>query len=83
MSSVSPDEPTVAAATTPPVRQRQRPRFGTIFWGALLLGFAAFMLLSTVYPEANNPAVWLLGAVIGLGVILVLAGIVAATRRVH
>ncbi len=75
------DQPEVAAAGTPPAPQR--PRFGTIVWGAVLLGFAAFMLVSTVYPDQNNPTVWLLGTVTGLGVILVAAGVVAASRRIH
>lgn len=81
--SEPPAEPVVAVGDTPVSEARRRPRFGTIVWGAVLLAFAAFMLLSTAFPEAHNATVWLLGAVIGLGLILVVAGIVAASTRIR
>ena len=56
-------------------------RFGTILWGVLLLVFAAFMVVWTVVPTGPDPTLWLLGAVIATGLLLVVAGIVAASRR--
>jgi hypothetical protein len=47
----------------------------------LLLVFAAFMVVWTVVPTGPDPTLWLLGAVIATGLLLVVAGIVAASRR--
>ena len=72
--------PTAAAASasTPAT---WRPLFGTIVWGVLLLVFAAFMVVWTIVPTSPDPTLWLLGAVIVTGLLLVVAGIVAAARR--
>jgi hypothetical protein len=59
---------------------KRRPLFGTIFWGVLLLAFAAFMVAWTVLPTPD-PTLWLLGGVIAIGLVLVAAGIAAASRR--
>lgn len=81
---------TRTAATTPlpplpptpeAAAKRRRPQFGTIVWGVLLLVFAAFMVVWTVVPTTPDPTLWLLGAVIVTGILLVVAGIVAAARR--
>ncbi|MFC5929370.1 hypothetical protein D6T64_19955 [Cryobacterium melibiosiphilum] len=82
---------TAPAAATPPAAPfaweqpaasaRHRPRFATILWGALLLGFAVFMAAWTLFPGTLDPTLWLLAAVIGVGLVLVIAGIAAATRR--
>ncbi|KFF58913.1 hypothetical protein JF66_15115 [Cryobacterium sp. MLB-32] len=50
-------------------------------WGLLLLVFAVYKTVQSVAPGALDPALWLLGAVLALGVILVVAGIAAATRH--
>ena len=60
---------------------RRGPRFGTIFWGVVLLVFAAFMAVWTLQPTNLDPTLWLLGSVIVLGLLLVVAGIAAAFRR--
>ena len=76
--------PPMARATAPARRRRpprRRPRFGTILWGVLLLGFAAFMVARTVLPAPLDPTFWLLGGVILVGLLLVVAGIIAASRR--
>jgi hypothetical protein len=70
--------PSFAAASA---RDRHGPRFGTIFWGAVLLAFAAFMAVWTLQPTNVDPTLWLLGSVIVLGLLLVVAGIAAAFRR--
>ncbi|MFO7689890.1 MAG: hypothetical protein R6W83_04945 [Cryobacterium sp.] len=77
--------PVPAPAPAPaPVRAdapvRHRPRFGTIGWGALLLGLATFMVARTLAPAAIDPARWLLAAVVAVGLVLVVAGIAAAVR---
>ena len=59
----------------------RRPLFATIFWGVLLLAFAAFMVVWTVLPATPDPTLWLLGGVIAIGLALVVAGIAAASRR--
>lgn len=63
------------------VHSRRGPRFGTIFWGVVLLVFAAFMAVWTLQPTDLDPTLWLLGSVIVLGLLLVVAGIAAAFRR--
>lgn len=63
------------------VHNRRGPRFGTIFWGVVLLVFAAFMAVWTLQPTDLDPTLWLLGSVIVLGLLLVVAGIAAALRR--
>jgi hypothetical protein len=70
-----------AAPAASVARRGYRPLFGTIFWGVLLLAFAAFMAVWTVLPTVPDPTLWLLGGVIAIGVALVVAGIAAASRR--
>lgn len=60
---------------------RRRPLFATIFWGVMLLAFAAFMVVCTVMPTTPDPTLLLLGGVIAIGLVLVAAGIAAASRR--
>lgn len=60
---------------------RGRPIFGTIFWGVVLLTFAAFMVVRTVFPVGQDPTLWLVGSVILIGLLLLVAGIAAASRR--
>lgn len=71
-------DPRPAAASVSP---RRRPRFSTIIWGFVLLIFAVYMVLRSVTQASLDPTFWLLGAVITLGLILVVAGIVTAVRR--
>jgi outer membrane biosynthesis protein TonB len=75
-------EPAAAAtATAASAVTRHRPLFGTIFWGVILLAFAAFMVVWTLQPGSPDPTLWLLGGVIVVGLLLVVAGIAAASRR--
>ena len=46
-----------------------------------MLTFAAFMVVRTVLPVGPDPTLWLLGSVILIGLLLVVAGIAAASRR--
>lgn len=68
----------IGAEATP---RRSRPIFGTIFWGVVLLTFAAFMVVRTVFPVGQDPTLWLVGSVIVIGLLLLVAGIAAASRR--
>jgi di/tricarboxylate transporter len=70
-----------STATGASVSKRNRPLFGTIFWGVVLLAFAAFMVVWTLQPGSPDPTLWLLGGVIVVGLLLVVAGIAAASRR--
>jgi hypothetical protein len=76
----SPAQPwTTPAAGSEP--ERLRPRFGTIFWGVILLVFAAFMVTNAIVPFVLDPSTWIIGALVAGGVVLVAAGIAAAVRR--
>ena len=84
-ASAVPAAPAASAAPfaweQPVASARHRARFATILWGALLLGFVVFMVAWTLFPGTLDPTLWLLAAVIGVGLVLVIAGIAAATRR--
>ena len=77
--------PTGASQATAPLPaaepQRLPARFGTIFWGVLLLTFAGFMIVNSVVPVVQDPVTWLIGGLIAAGAVLVIAGIAAAVRR--
>jgi hypothetical protein len=70
-----------AAFAPASVPRRARPRFVTIFWGVVLLAFAAFMAVMTLLPHPADLTLWLLGGVIGIGVLLITVGVIAASRR--
>lgn len=69
------------AAQTPEEPKRLPARFGTIFWGVLLLVFAGFMVANAIVPFVQDPVVWLIAGLIAAGAVLVIAGIAAAVRR--
>jgi len=83
----TPVDATPVGTTPPPSAQqarplpRRRPLFATIFWGALMLALAVFMAARELVPGGFDPVTWLLTAVLGIGVVLVVAGIAAASRR--
>jgi len=60
---------------------RLRPRFAPIVWGAILLAFAAYVVVAAVLPTPPDPTFWLLGGIITVGLTLVVAGVAAAARR--
>lgn len=68
-------------AATAVESKRLPARFGTIFWGVLLLAFAGFMVANAVVPFVQDPIVWLIAGLIAAGAVLVIAGIAAAVRR--
>ncbi|MBT1608513.1 hypothetical protein [Curtobacterium flaccumfaciens] len=73
-SPVAPDGP----ACRP---RRGGARFGTILWGVLLLVFAGAMAVSALPMFSVDTTTLLLAACIAAGVLLVVAGIVAALSR--
>ncbi|WP_130177925.1 hypothetical protein [Cryobacterium sp. SO1] len=75
----TPLESTPPAAADP--LPRRRPLFATIFWGALMLALAAFMAARELVPGSFDLVTWLLTAIVGIGLLLVVAGIAAAARR--
>ncbi len=72
---------TSAGATVLPDTRRNRPLFGTIFWGVVLLTFAGLMVVQALFPVTLDPTLWLVGSVLVIGLLLVVAGIAAAARR--
>ena len=56
-------------------------RFGTIFWGVLLLVFAVAMGVSALPMVEVDPTTLLLAGCIAAGVLLVAAGLVATFTR--
>ncbi|TFD87225.1 hypothetical protein E3T61_15475 [Cryobacterium lactosi] len=77
--NTTPLESTPPAAADP--LPRRRPLFATIFWGALMLALAAFMAARELVPGGFDLVTWLLTAIVGIGLLLVVAGIAAASRR--
>jgi hypothetical protein len=75
----------VGSPATPdggPCRPRRGgARFGTILWGVLLLVFAGAMAVSALPMFSVDTTTLLLAACIAAGVLLVVAGIVAALSR--
>ncbi|KKI22639.1 MULTISPECIES: hypothetical protein [unclassified Leucobacter] len=65
------------------VEPRRRVRTGPIVWGSLILAFCAFVVQMSLAPGTVDPAVWISGTVLGLGVLLlgVSAGILARNAR--
>lgn len=71
---------TAAPATATAVPPR-RVRIGTIVWGGILLLIAALTFASVFVDSAlYGPSLWIWG-VIGIGTLLVLAGIIGAIIR--
>jgi len=82
----TPPNSTPLGSTPPPAATgdplpRRRPLFATIFWGALMLALAAFMAARELVPGGFDLVTWLLTAIVGIGLLLVVAGIAAAARR--
>lgn len=77
------DEATAPVAPDGPACRPRRggARFGTILWGVLLLVFAGAMAVSALPMFSVDTTTLLLAACIAAGVLLVVAGIVAALSR--
>lgn len=83
-SQAQPSTPATDAPSSAPAPAsvaRRRPLFSTMFWGVVLLAFAVFMIATTLLPIPLDPSLWLLGSVLAAGLVLVVAGIAAASRR--
>ncbi|MCP2031337.1 hypothetical protein L1277_001428 [Okibacterium sp. HSC-33S16] len=78
-ASSSSSNPVIPARA--PGEERLRPRFGTIFWGVILLVFAAFMVTNAIVPFVLDPSTWIIAGLVAGGVVLVGAGIAAAMRK--
>ncbi|MFC0673366.1 hypothetical protein [Brachybacterium hainanense] len=76
----TPPEPATAPDPALPPRV-QGPLFSTILWGLVLLVFAAAVLASLLPGLSWDPAVLAIGALVALGLLLLLAGLAAALRR--
>jgi len=75
--SAAPTDTSPAAVPLP----RRRPLFPTILWGAMMLALAAYFAARELVPGGFDPVTWFLTAVVGIGLLLVVAGIAAASRR--
>jgi hypothetical protein len=64
-----------------PVRARRGARFGTIFWGVVLLVFAVAMAVNALPVLSVDPTTLLLAACLTAGALLVVAGLVAVFTR--
>jgi len=78
---ITPVPTTSTAAPATAALPRRRPLFPTILWGALMLALAAFIAARELVPGGLDLVTWLLTAVVGIGLLLVVAGIAAASRR--
>ncbi|WP_144710862.1 hypothetical protein [Curtobacterium pusillum] len=72
------DDPTPA---TVDARPRRAARFGTVFWGVVLLVFAAAMAVTALPLFSVDPLTLVLAACVAAGVLLVVAGVAAAVTR--
>jgi hypothetical protein len=63
------------------IAHKRRPLFATMIWGAMMLALAAFFAGRELVPGGLDLVTWLLTAVVGIGLLLVVAGIAAASRR--
>lgn len=68
-----------AAGAAP--RSRRTARFGTIFWGVVLLVFALAMAVTALPWFSVDPVTLVLAACIAAGVLLVAAGVAAVVAR--
>jgi hypothetical protein len=75
------DQTTPMGETAPAPGPRRTPRFGTIFWGVVLLVFAAAMAVTALPWFDVDPTTLLLGACLAAGVLLVVAGVAAVIAR--
>lgn len=59
----------------------RRPRTGPIVWGVLILVFCAFVVQQTFAPGTVHATTWLIGAVISLGMLLLVVGFAVILRN--
>jgi hypothetical protein len=75
------DAPDAPEAPATPAARKRRPLFPTILWGAMMLALASFIAAGQLVPGGLDVVTWLLTAAVGIGLLLVVAGIIAAARR--
>ncbi|SEB76442.1 hypothetical protein SAMN04489806_1717 [Paramicrobacterium humi] len=64
-----------------PETKRKPAAFGTIFWGVVLLIFAAVMIITSIPTIVIDTMTLVTVVLVAAGVLLVVAGIAAAIRR--
>lgn len=62
-----------------PEPTKLRPRTGPIVWGALILMFCAYVAVQAM-GGAIDPIAWLITAVLGIGTLLLIVGVVVLAR---
>lgn len=82
-----------AAQPQPAQQQQQAParplaptgprptRVGTIVWGAMVLVACAFVAQATLAPGTLDATAWVTALVLGLGVLLLVAGVAAVVKQ--
>lgn len=84
-SPISPTDPASAAGPTDPAdalaQTPSRLHISPIISGVIFLAFCAWITQRTFFPDALSPAIWLTSVAIGVGVLLLGAGIVALVRN--
>jgi CHASE2 domain-containing sensor protein len=75
------DDTTPPSQATDAPRPRRSARFGTIFWGVVLLVFALAVAVPALPWFSVDPVTLLLVACITAGVLLVVAGVAAVVAR--
>lgn len=67
------------ASTTNPTSARLSPRSGPIVAGTLVLVLCAYVVVQTMGGSVDTTT-WIIGTILGLGVLLLLVGIAVLTR---
>lgn len=75
-----PTDQTARAATDPSAAQRLAPRSWSIVWGVIVLVVCVFSVAKQLSPESVDPTVWVIATALGLGVLLLAAGIAVVAR---
>ncbi len=74
-----PQQP-VATPVDRPVDRRARPRTGPIVWGVIVLAFCVYTAFQVLAPGSVDATVFVIAAVIGLGVLLLAVGVAVVLR---
>lgn len=74
-----PQQP-VATPGGRPVDSRARPRTGPIVWGVIVLAFCVYTAFQVLAPGSVDATVFVIAAVIGLGVLLLAVGVAVVLR---
>lgn len=91
-SPSSPGSPTAPYAAGPaaaphttappaPASKRHGPRPSPIIWGVLILAFCGYVAQTKYGATAGDPAVWAIGGILAVGVLLLAIGAVVLIRN--